>query len=179
MATFAQPTPDENLSPGWTSQGTGSAQSTTGIPGAGYAQGATVPVAVALATSSPGVILGAGLPQPQGALNIGAENSGSQTVSILSNPGYADGNGTIVGFLTPPTVPASTVAAQNPSGLAAIVTITGGTTTFIFTAPLVNGAAGTYTQVGTTTPQTVTVPPAGFIKITYSGAPTWVWTTTN
>jgi hypothetical protein len=177
MATFAQPTPDENLSPGWTSQGTGSAQSTTGIPGTGYASPGNVPASGALSAASQA---SAGFPQPQGALNIGSENAGSQAVSVLTNPGYAPGNGTLVGAITPPTIPASTVAVQNPSGLAAIVTTVAGTVTVIATAPLVNGIAGTYTTVATSSPATFTVPPAGFVKMTYSVVPTsWVWTTTN
>lgn len=167
MAQFAQPTPDENLVPGWQVQ--------SNVP-AGFAQAGVAPTPSTLTGQA-----NAGFPQPPGALNIGAENSGSQTASVLSNPGYADGQNTMLGTITAPTVPATTVAAQNPSGLAAIVTVTGGTVTGVATAPWVPGGSGsaTFTTVATATPATVTVPPGGWIKLTYSVAPTWTWVTTN
>jgi hypothetical protein len=179
MAQFAIPTPDENLVPGWNVQSNFTNASTLGEPGQGYATAGVTPPAVALSASYQAT---AGYPQPPGALNIGAENSGSQTVSILTDPGYSVASGTILGAVTAPTIPASTVAAANPSGLAALVTITGGTTTVISTAPFNAAGSGsaTFTQVGTTTPATVTVPPGGYIKITYSVVPTsWTWVTTN
>lgn len=65
-----------------------------------------------------------------------------------------------------PAVPASTVALANPTGQWVNVAISGGTLTFVF----VNGV-----QVGTTAGN-YAVPPGGNISITYSVAPTWVWT---
>lgn len=180
MAQFAQPTPDENLSPGWNVQGTGTAQSTTGIPGAGYGQSGNSTTAL-----GPGFNQNlAGLPQPPGALNIGAENSGSQTAQILTNPGYATATGpatrtmpvTIGGVaLSAPAVPATTVLATNPSTIyAALVTITGGTLTVVKTGPAGTASYAAATQVGTAA-GTYTVPPGGVIGITYSAAPTWTW----
>lgn len=175
-AIFAQPTTDENLTPGWNVQGTGAANSPgPGAPGYGQAGNTTTSITTGQAL--------AGLPQPTGALNTGAENSGSQTVSVLSNAGYADATGpatrtlpaTIGGqSLSAPAVPATTVVAANPSAsLAALVTITGGTLTVV----KVGSNGQTYaqaTQVGTTA-GTYTVPPNGVIGITYSAAPTWTW----
>ena len=177
MATFAQPTPDENLVQGWNVQGNFTNSSTIGVPGQGFSQAGVAPPNGVLSAAA---IAGAGTPQPPGALNIGSENAGSQNVSILTNPGYQE-VGNLLGAITAPAIPASTVAAQNPSGLAAVVTITGGTVTVISTAPYASSAAAaTFTQVGTTTPATVTVPAAGFIKMTYSVVPTsWSWVTTN
>jgi hypothetical protein len=179
MAQFAIPTPDENLVPGWNVQSTFANASTIGEPGAGYAQPGVTPPATALSAAYQA---SAGFPQPPGALNIGSENSGSQTVSVLTDPGYSVANGTTLGAITAPSIPATTVAANNPSGLAALVTITGGTVTVISTAPFNSAGPGsaTFTQVGTTTPATVTVPPGGYIKMTYSVVPTsWTWVATN
>jgi hypothetical protein len=101
---------------------------------------------------------------------------------VLENPGYAVSPalmspGAIAAALVP--VPATTVAFQNPTGLNCSVSVVGGTVTVIAVAPLVNGAAGTYTTIATATGATVSVPPGGFIKMTYSSAPTWVWVATN
>lgn len=101
--------------------------------------------------------------------------------TILQNPGYATGNGTLLGNVTAPAVPLTTVGIQNPFGLAAQVTLTGGTVTVVATAPNQGGTAGagTYTTVATASPAQVTVPPGGWIKLTYSAAPTWAWVTIN
>jgi hypothetical protein len=176
MAQFAQQTPDENLSPGWTVQGTGSAQSTTGIPGAGFAQSAVVPAGTVVGQTS------AGFPNPPGAGNIGSENSAAYTSQILVNGSYSVSPTTSLSqLLTAPTVPASTVAVQSPTGLNATVSTTGGTVTAISVAPWNAGgsAAATFTQVATSSPAAFSVPPAGYVKMTYSSAPTWVWTPTN
>lgn len=178
MAQFAIPTADENLVPGWSVQGGGVGQSTTGVPGAGYGQAGNVTLAY-----GPGQ-LGSGVPIPQGALNIGAEASGSQTVAILTNPGYADATGAAnrtlpanIGGSTvnPPAVPATTVLATNPTSLAASVVITGGTLTVVKTGTAGTATYAAATQVGTTA-GTYVVPPGGVIGITYSAAPTWTWT---
>lgn len=174
-AVFGQPTPDENLVPGWSVQGNINSGGETG-----YAQFGVVP---AITTVSTALQANAGYPSPAGAENASnAENSGSQGVSILTNPGYA-GTGTPLGPITSPTIPASGTAVQNPSGLASLVTITAGTVSAVATAPLVNGVAGTYTTISpgeTATEVQITVPGAGFIKLTYSVVPTsWTWVTTN
>lgn len=69
--------------------------------------------------------------------------------------------------VTTPAVPASTVTATNTNPFPVLVALTGGTTTVI----AVNG-----TTVATTTPANVVVPAGGTIAVTYSVAPTWVWT---
>lgn len=174
-AIFGQPTPDENLVPGWSVQGNINSGGETG-----YAQAGVVPATANVSTALQAT---AGVPSPAGAENASnASNAGSQSVSILTNPGYA-GTGTPLGPITAPTIPASGTAVQNPSGLAALVTVTGGTLGGIATAPLVSGAAGTYTTISpgeTSAEVQVTVPGAGFIKLTYSVVPTsWTWVTTN
>jgi hypothetical protein len=102
---------------------------------------------------------------------------------VLTNPGYASSPAAISpGAVTAPAFAGSTVAVQNPTGLNCSVLITGGTVTVIAVAPLVNGAAGTFTTIATSTasPVSISVPPGGFVKITYSVVPTsWVWVATN
>jgi hypothetical protein len=68
-----------------------------------------------------------------------------------------------------PTVPASTVAQQNVNQYPVQVVVSGGTVTAVF----VNGI-----QVGSGD-GTYTVPANGSISITYSVAPTWVWSNLN
>lgn len=166
MAVFAQPTPDENLVPGWGVQadaplgyGTTAGNSTTAY-GPGQAS--------------------AGYPNPPGAIDIGAEASGSYSSSVLVNPGYADGTGhaqTLLGtgnLPDVPSVPSSAVVATNPTTLVALVTITGGTLTIVKTGT-VGQTYAQATQVGTTA-GTYAVPPGGVIGVTYSVAPTWTWT---
>lgn len=184
MAQFAQPTSDENLIPGWSVQGGGVGQSTSGIPGAGY--GSTPANVTTSLAAGAGGQLGSGVPQPQGALNIGAEASGSQTVAILTNNGYSNATGaanrvlpaTIGGVaLTAPTMTTG-VAATNPStALAALVSnsipadVTGtltiknnaGVTVQTLTGAALTAANGVYT-----------VPPGGTITATFSGG-TWTW----
>lgn len=101
---------------------------------------------------------------------------------VLTNPGYAVSPATMSPGAVPAAlvpVPATTVGFQNPTGLNCSVTLAGGTVTVVAVAPLVNGAAGTYTTIATSSPATVSVPPGGFVKLTYSVAPTWTWVATN
>lgn len=65
-----------------------------------------------------------------------------------------------------PAVPASTVAAVNPTGQDISVVLAGGTVTHI----AVNG-----TDRGTTTPANVMLPGGASIALTYSVAPVWAW----
>lgn len=166
MANFAAQPQDENLVYGWNNQGSFA----TGTAPAGFAQAGVAP--------APGTVVGqagSGIASPNGIV-------GNQyALPILENAGYADGNGTMLGTITPPAVPATTVAIQNPSGLASLVTLAGGTVTVVATAPFNAAGSGTatFTTVAVTSPATVTVPPGGYIKMTYSAAPTWSWVTTN
>jgi hypothetical protein len=175
MAIFAQPTPDMNLVPGWDVQGNGSAGE-AGPDAPGYGQAGNTGTVY-----GPGQT-GAGFPNPPGAENVGGENSGSYSTSILANPGYADATGpggrtlpANIGGATvnAPAVPASGVVAANPTNLVATVVVASGTLTVV----KVGSANQTYaqaTQVGTAD-GTYTVPPGGVIGITYSVAPTWTW----
>lgn len=183
MPIFAQPTPDENLSPGWTSQGTGSAQSTTGIPGQGYATPAAVPAPTAALSAA--LQASAGFPQPPGAANINGENSGAYGASVLTNPGYADGNTLISG--TPLTSPLpSTAGIQSPLGTSATATITGAAITAIYVAPFQNtgipsGTSSPWVQVATGTAGfavdiNVAVPAAGYVKTVGGNATAVAWT---
>jgi hypothetical protein len=71
----------------------------------------------------------------------------------------------ITGTITPPAVPASTVAYTNSFGFACLVTIYGGTVTVIAVGGTTVGLiAGCFV-----------VPAGGTIAITYAVAPTWTW----
>lgn len=117
---FAQPTPDENLKPGWNVQGTGVGQSTSGVPGEGYAEaGVTGDV-----TNNSQA--GSGFPWPPLAEDIGSE-AAANTTPILQNASYsvsqADAsvgtNPTAVGAVI--TLPSSGVSAKVLSGLSLLV----------------------------------------------------------
>jgi hypothetical protein len=153
---------NEALVYGWSNQALGATAGQTG-----YAQPGVAPTVANVSTA---------LQASSGASSAPAPTA---VAEVLTNPGYADGEATMVGAITAPSVPATTVALQSPTGLASRVTLTGGTVTAVQVAPNVGGSAGTYTTVATATGVTVTVPPAGFIKLTYSAAPTWSWVTTN
>lgn len=176
-AIFAQPTADENLVPGWNVQGNNG-----GTAGNGYATAGAVPPAPNLSSALQG---SAGFPYPPKAEDVGSENDGASGVSILTNPGYATGNGTILGAITAPTIPASGTALANPSGLAAQVSVTGGTLTEIQVAPFTAAGVGSavFTEVAAgdaAGSAPVVVPGGGWIKLTYSVVPTsWSWVTTN
>lgn len=96
---------------------------------------------------------------------------------VLSSPGYASSPALIIpGQLTPPTVPTNgNGTANNPSGLEAQVTITGGTLTAVKVAA---AGSSTYTQVGTGA-GVYQVPGGGSIQLTGSVAPTWTWVAVN
>lgn len=72
------------------------------------------------------------------------------------------------GNVTAPTVPSSTTALKNPFWRDAVVTVTGGTVS----AVAVDGVAQGYTATGFT----IIVPTGKTVTLTYSSAPTWVWT---
>lgn len=166
---------NEALVYGWSNQQLGATAGQSG-----YAQPDTqVPAAT---TVSGAEQVSGGNPSPPGAMNVQGEASGSYGAQILTNPGYASGNGTLLGVVTPPTMGATTVGIQSPYGLAAQVTLSGGTVTSISVAPNTASGAGTYVQLATSdTPPSgqVIVPAGGWIKVSYTGSPTWTWTTTN
>jgi len=68
--------------------------------------------------------------------------------------------------ITPPAVPATTVAAANFTGLPVLVTVTGATVSAVtISGTLAGSAAGAYI-----------LPYPGTIALTYpSGSPTWTW----
>ena len=149
-----------NLVYGWDAQQLGAAA--TGL--SGYAQPANVPAAPAAGvTAAEQISAGAPGPFP------------GNVTQILENPGYAASPALMTpGPIAAPSIPATGVAAANTSGLAASVSISGGTVTVVAVAP---AGSSTYTTVATSTPSTVTVPPGGSIKMTYSVVPTaWGWT---
>lgn len=178
--------PDENLIPGWNSQGNFALASTVGTPGQGYATSGVVPASPNLSASSQAL---SGYPQPPGALNIGTENAGSQTVPVLTNPGYADGS-TLLN-VTPLTAPnVTTAGVQNPFGLNAQTTMVVPTgVTAMYVAPFQStgqpaGTSAPWVQVqsaafGSTTTATVSVPPAGYIKTVGANVTSTTWTPTN
>jgi hypothetical protein len=178
-AIFAQTTPDENLKPGWNVQGTGVGQSTSGIPGEGYAEPGVIPPGSTLSAQLQPT---AGVPFPPGALNnsfIGGENSGSYFQSILTDPGYADGS-TILGQSVAWTtanglIPATTVAKVQPFGTNALMTVTGGTVTAIDVTPF-GAASGTTLVLEGGQTLSVSIPPAASVALTYAtgDAPTSV-----
>lgn len=108
------------------------------------------------------------LPPPAGGYGLIGPESGFiwriQRVTIATNG--TDGAGFVTaGTPSQPAVPASTVAQQNVNSYPVRVVVSGGTATATF----VNGI-----QVGVGD-GTFIVPSGGSISITYSLAPTWVW----
>lgn len=168
MAIFAQPTPDENLVPGWTSQGTGPSQSTTGIPGQGYATSGAVPANTAALAAA--YQAGSGLSQPPG---TGAQSSGAAATVVLMDPGYAS-SGALLGASATLPVP-TTTGVQQPFGAAvdASVTIPTGVTAISVASFTTGSPSYTVAWNGTSAAGQVvqlTVPPAGFIKMTGANA---------
>ena len=142
---------------GWDAQQLGAAG--TGI--SGYASPANVPVSPTVSAAE------------QASSGASAAPAPTVLAEVLTNPGYAVAPSLMTpGPIAAPSIPATTVAANNPSGLPATVSISGGTVTVVAVAP----AGGSFTTVATSTPSTVTVPPGGQIKLTYSVVPTsWGW----
>jgi hypothetical protein len=163
MAIFAQPSPDENLVPGWNNQGDTSP---------GYAEAA--------ATSSVTVVgqAGAGYPNPPGAIDVGAENSGSYGESILENGSYSVSPTTNLSQTLTTPVP-STAGVQNPFGTAAIAQITSGSATTAQVAPFTTGTV-TYGSAQTVADgvTAILVPPGGYIK-TAAAVTSVIWLPTN
>jgi hypothetical protein len=181
---------DPNLSYGWTNQQPASSSNLYGGGTLGY--GSVSGVAPAIVTP----VLADGPPAQGGGLALAGTGPyigigpygavGNANAQSLTNQGYAASFPTFLGQLSSttqpalPAVPLTTVAVQNPSGLAAQVTLTGGTVTVVAVAAwAATAGAATFNTVATATGVTIVVPSAGFIKLTYSSAPTWVWITTN
>lgn len=166
MPSFAAQPQDENLVYGWNNQGAFA----TGTAPAGYASVQDNYGAAQVTTGQ----TGSGLPTP-------VVPGNADTSPALENPGYAGTNpacmspGPLAASFVP--VPATTVAFPSPSGLAATVVITGGTMTNVSVAPAVTtpGGSPVYATVGAGA-GTYTVPGGGYIKMTFSAAPTWAWT---
>jgi hypothetical protein len=122
----------------------------------------SLPTAYATATSTAPLTL----PPAGGFGTLGPESGfiwrlGRVTVASSG----ADNAGFLIPTVSQPAVPASTVAQQNTNGFPVKVVISGGTATSTSVNGVVVGAGdGTFT-----------VPAFGSISVTYSVAPTWVW----
>lgn len=141
---------------------------TAGDPDLGPAEGDIWMLRRVLVASSLGVSTGL----PDGSWYQVFRGSTPSDVANSYGPDYLlDGMAARSGVTTiaTPAVPASTVPIQNTSTQPYTVVISGGT----LTAVLVNGVT-----VGTGD-GTYIVPSAGSISVTYSVAPTWVWTATQ
>jgi hypothetical protein len=98
--------------------------------------------------------------RPGGSLLVDAN-----ATAAFAGPVASAGLSTSPAAVTAPSVPATTVAATNSTGVDVVAYVSGGTVTAI----AVNGAA-----VGLTS-GTFYVHAGGTIALTYSAAPTWVW----
>lgn len=173
MAIFAQPTQDENLVPGWNVQGNINPGGETG-----YAQAAAVPASPANGVSTGQA--GAGLPNPPQAFDINNENSAAYGESILTNPGYADGNTSLASSVIAP-IPSTATAVQNPFGMNATVALTVTGVTSVQVAPFTTGspAFGPAIAFAAAGIFQVSVPPAGFLKAAGTAISAATWTPTN
>ena len=166
MAQFAAPTPDENLVPGWQVQGNAPL---------GFAQSGVIPAVTTAGQAN------AGLPYPPGAENVGAENSGSQSVSVLTNGSYSVGPNTSLANSATLPLP-TTTGVQQPYGVNTQAAVTGASMTGLMVAPFTTGTPA-YTTVATFTASanavTVSIPPGGFIKTVGANATAVVYTPTN
>lgn len=170
---FAQPTPDENLVPGWNVQG---------FAPAGFAQaGVTPQIAVAGQLQS-------GLPNPPGASNVGSENSAAYTTPILENGSYAVTPNTGLGQSATAPLPVTANGVQQPYGVNTTAAITGAAITSVKTAPFqATGVPGTgsavwttvFTGTATANPITVSIPPGGYVLTVGGNATAVVYTPTN
>jgi hypothetical protein len=162
---------NENLVYAWTVQALGNTVSQTG-----YAEPGNAPAAASLSAAS------------QATSGDGYSAAGTGTYGSnesLTNPGYASAPGLVTpGALTAPSLPTSgTGIAVNPSGLSASVMVTCGGAATVTAVSIAPAGSTTFTSIGFTlansTDGEFTVPPAGQVKITYTGTPTWVWTAVN
>lgn len=174
MAQFAAPTPDENLVPGWNSQGNFTNAATLGVPGAGYSQAAPFGQVTPLTGQA-----NAGFPNPPGAMNVGSENSAAYSTSVLANPGYADGS--LIRGATATTPIPTTAGVNQPFGTEALVSLViPVSVTAIATAPFTTGTP-VYTNVWTGTSSAgqvvvFSVPGDGWIRMTGANATSVTYT---
>jgi hypothetical protein len=178
---------DPNLSYAWTNQQVGSSSNLYGQAGLGYGTNAPTAAATVAFGTAPNVGQGGGLALAGTGPYIGTGPygvSGNANAQALTNAGYADGNGTFLGQLSGTTQPAAPtlVAAtrvNNPSGLAALVTLVG-TTGNVYVGPVGVAGSGTtnLTLVGAAA-GTYTVPPGGVIYVTTVSGVTATWITQN
>ncbi len=163
---------NEYLVYGWSVQSLGNTVSQTGYAEPGNAPAATTVSTDNQATSGYGY-------SPAGTGTYGSNEA-------LINPGYAASPGVVSpGALTVTalgTVGTNTAYAS-PSGLAASVTVACGGAATVTAVTVAPAGSSTFTSIGFTlansTSGSFTVPPAGSVKVTFTGTPTWVWTAVN
>ena len=162
---------NEALVYGWSNQLLGNTASQTGYSQPGNAPAATTVSSASQASSGDGY----------SAAGTGTYGSNE----VLTNPGYAASPSLVTpGALTAPALPTSgTGIAVNPSGLAASVMAACGGSATVTAVSVAPAGSTTFTSIGFTlannTDGQFDVPPAGQVKITYTGTPTWVWTAIN
>jgi hypothetical protein len=106
---------------------------------------------------------GTAVPNPTGQMCDVTVSGGTVTGAMVGLPaGLA-----ATPVVTTPAVPASTGTATNTNAFPVAVAVSGGTVSVI----AVNGVT-IYSATG----NTVVVPPGGTVGLTYTVAPTWVWT---
>lgn len=161
---------DPNLIQGWTVQLPSSNTNAYGDAPPGYAQAGVAPAA-SVTTGQ----VGSG--NEFSSDGISGNGNGAKAPA-LENPGYADGQNTMLGLITGPTLVAAT-RLNSPSGLAASVTLTG-TTGNVYVGQYGVGGSGTtnLTLVGAAA-GTYTVPPAGVLYVTTVAGVTATWITQN
>lgn len=149
MATFAQPTPDENLVPGW------DVQANTNL---GFAQAAVI----------------GGYEATQGQVSAGGNSMAGGVApyqtDVLVNGSYSVTPTTALGqsVVWTTQIPASTVFKAQPFGTNASMTIAGGTLTSVnYTA----FGSTTSVQLGTAA-GTYNIPAGASVAVTYSVVPT-------
>jgi hypothetical protein len=171
---------DPNLSYAWTSQQTAGSSNLYGQAGLGYGTNAPVAAPANAFGTAPNVGAGGG----NALSGTGLYNMGNANANALFNAGYADQYPLFLGQLsttTQPPAPTLTAATrvQNPTGLAAIVTLTG-TTGNVYVGPNGVGGSGTtnLTLVGSAA-GTYNVPPGGILYVTTVAGVTATWITQN
>lgn len=100
-------------------------------------------------------------------LNI-SDSTAVRVLDARQQPGYRDDK---------PSVPSSTSFVLNPFFRDAFVTVTGGTVSLV--EVWTPGPTATYRTVATATNTSFMVPTRGYVKLTYSSAPTWNWCLTS
>lgn len=171
---------DYNLVTGWNVQNSEATAGNSGGPGttpAGYAQaGVTPPASTTTGQTGSGTAISA-------TGNIGPNGNGP-SAPVLENPGYADSTqATLLGQITAPATTGFATGVQSPTGLACQVAVVMSGAGTISVAPLVpsTGVAGTYVVAATAAGAgtfVVTVPPAGFIKVS-ANLTSWTWVSQN